>query len=62
MGIVGTHPGSLRKSGTQRTYGIRNLEECTEDGREDRGRRAGSEQRKVFGLEDGPPVFCKCCI
>jgi len=30
MGIVGTPPGSLRKSGNCRTYGIRNLEECTE--------------------------------
>jgi len=33
MGIVGTHPGSFRKSGKQRGYGIRNLEEGTEDGR-----------------------------
>src|SRR5712672_3154913 len=32
MGIVGTHPGSFRKSGKQRRYGIRNLEEHTEDG------------------------------
>jgi len=27
-GNVGIHPGSFRKSGKQRTYGIRNLEEC----------------------------------
>jgi hypothetical protein len=33
MGIVGIHPGSFRKSGKCRTYRIRNLEECTEDGR-----------------------------
>src|SRR6266566_1748634 len=32
MGIVGTHPGSFRKNGKQRTYSIRNLEECMEDG------------------------------
>jgi hypothetical protein len=32
MGIVGIHPGSFRKSGKQRSYGIRNLEECTENG------------------------------
>ena len=32
MGIVGTHPGSFRKSGRQKTYTIRNLEECTENG------------------------------
>jgi len=31
MGIVGTHPGSFRKSGKHRTYGIRNLEEGTEN-------------------------------
>ena len=30
MGIVGIHPGSFRKSGKCRTYGIRNLEEYTE--------------------------------
>jgi len=30
MGIVGTHPGSFRKSGKRRTCGIRNLEEGTE--------------------------------
>ena len=34
LGIVGTHPGSFRKSGKQRGYGIRNLEEGTEDGRQ----------------------------
>ena len=33
LGIVGTHPGSFRKSSKQRTYRIRNLEECTENGR-----------------------------
>jgi hypothetical protein len=33
LGIVGTHPGSFRKSGKQRSCGIRNLEEDTEDGR-----------------------------
>jgi hypothetical protein len=33
MGIVGIHPGSFRKSGKQKTYSVRNLEECTEDGR-----------------------------
>ena len=33
MGIVGTHPGSFCKSGKQRAYRIRNLEEYTEDGR-----------------------------
>jgi hypothetical protein len=32
MGIVGVHPGSFRKSGKERTYGIRNLEECTDNG------------------------------
>src|SRR5207245_4863334 len=31
-------PGSFRKSGKCRTYGIRNLEECTESGRQDRQR------------------------
>ncbi len=34
MGIVGTHPGSFRKSGKQRSCGIWNLEEDTEDGRQ----------------------------
>jgi hypothetical protein len=33
LGIVSTHPGSFRKSGKQRSCGIRNLEEDTEDGR-----------------------------
>ena len=44
MGIVGIHTGSFRpveafgmqnshKSGKQRAYRIRNLEECTENGR-----------------------------
>jgi hypothetical protein len=32
MGIVGIHPGSFRKSGKCRAYGIRNLEEHREDG------------------------------
>src|SRR5882762_3364536 len=36
MGIVGTHLGSFRKSGKQRSCGIRNLEEDTEDGRQAR--------------------------
>ena len=40
-GIVGTHPGSFRKNGKQRTYRIRNLEEDTEDGR--RGSKVGEE-------------------
>ena len=31
MGIVGTHPGSFRKSGKQRSCGIRKMEEYTED-------------------------------
>jgi hypothetical protein len=31
MGIVGIHPGCFRKSGKQRTYRIRNLEEDTEN-------------------------------
>jgi hypothetical protein len=30
VGIVGTHAGSFRKSGKQRGYKIRNLEEDTE--------------------------------
>ena len=33
LGIVGTPPGSFRKSGKQRSCRIRNLEEDTEDGR-----------------------------
>jgi len=33
LGIVGTHPGSFRKSGKQRGYRIRNLEEDTENRR-----------------------------
>jgi len=33
MGIVGTHPGSFRKSGKYRSYRIPNLEEDTELGR-----------------------------
>src|SRR6266478_7007253 len=33
LGVVGTYPGSFRKSGKQRGCGIRNLEEDTEDGR-----------------------------
>ncbi len=36
LGIVGTHPGSFRKSGKQRGYGIRNLEEDTENRRLER--------------------------
>ena len=31
--LFGIHPGSFRKSGKQRSCGIRNLEEDTEDGR-----------------------------
>ncbi len=34
-GRIGIHPCTLRKSGKQKTCGIRNLEECTEDGRWD---------------------------
>jgi len=34
VGIVGTHPGSFRKSGKQRSCRIRNLEEDTEHGRQ----------------------------
>src|SRR5258708_38820376 len=43
LGIVGTHPGSFRKSGKQRGCGIRNLEVCTEDGR--RGSHRDTESR-----------------
>src|SRR5260370_41528174 len=49
MGIVGIYPSCFRKSGKYRTYGIRNLEECTEDGR----------LRKGIGIGRGPlPWFC----
>jgi hypothetical protein len=33
LGIQGTHPGGFRKSGKQRSCGIRNLEEDMKDGR-----------------------------
>jgi hypothetical protein len=33
LGIVGIRPGSSRKSGKERSYRIRNLEVCTENGR-----------------------------
>jgi hypothetical protein len=32
MGRIPPHPGCFRKSGKCRTYEIRNLEECTENG------------------------------
>jgi hypothetical protein len=35
MGRIPPHPGSFRKSGKQRTYGIRNLEEPTDLGRKE---------------------------
>ncbi len=40
VGIVGTHPGSFRKSGKQRSCRIRNLEEDTEDGRSGKEEKA----------------------
>jgi len=45
LGIVGTHPGSFRKSGKQRGCRIRNLEEGTENRRPQRW--------KVEGLQVG---------
>ena len=48
VGIVGTHPGSFRKSGKQRAYRIRNLEEDTEDGR---GRRMMRERVRELNAE-----------
>ena len=46
MGIVGIHPGCFRKSGKQRSCGIRNLEEDTEDGRRrnDGGKESDAER------------------
>ena len=41
--IVGTHPGSFRRSGKQRAYRIRNLEVCTEDGRRVNRERFGGD-------------------
>ena len=65
MGIVGTHPGSFRKSGKQWAYGIPNLEVHTEDGRRignTREREGGPRRGTGLWLEGCPPVFCKCCI
>src|SRR5207249_6153628 len=43
MGIVGTHPGSFRKSGKHRAYRIRNLEVCTQNGRSSCSFRRGGQ-------------------
>src|SRR5260370_24973 len=70
LGIVGTHPGSFRKSGKQRSCGIRNLEVRTENGRQgshrDAETRNGEEGRWLVSntwltiITTPPPVFCKC--
>jgi len=52
MGRVGIHPGSFRKSGKQRGYGIRNLEEDTEDGRWT-DRRVEAEKEREMGAREG---------
>jgi hypothetical protein len=46
MGIVGTHPGSFRKSDKQRSCGIPNLEVCTEN------RREGFGMFRLAGISD----------
>jgi hypothetical protein len=53
MGIVGTHPGSFRKSGKEMTYRIRNLEEYTELCRNDLD-EAEHERRVLEGSLRGP--------
>ena len=45
LGIVGTHPGSFRKSGKQRGCRIRNLEEDTEDGMQRKYMRYRKQRR-----------------
>jgi hypothetical protein len=62
MGIVGTHPGSFRKSDNQRGCRIRNLEEHTEDKRgakwKWRSRRErGARKERGSWLKDVTPVF-----
>jgi hypothetical protein len=49
MGIVGTHPGSFRKSGKQRSCRIPNLEVCTEN------RRQGFGMFRLVGIS-APPI------
>jgi hypothetical protein len=50
-GILGTHPGSFRKSGKQRGYGIRNLEEGY--GRwETRGNTGGKEWESLLAFSE----------
>ncbi len=51
LGIVGTHPGSFRKSGKQRSCRIRNLEEDTEHGRG--GKRGKDGSSKAYGIGGG---------
>ena len=69
MGIVGTHPGSFRKSGKQRAYKIRNLEECTENGRCfvrsacNRGTQMGAKVlQELKGQRDGQAWLAGTCI
>jgi len=45
LGIVGTHAGSFRKSGKQRSCRIRNLEEDTEDGTQRKYMRYRKQRR-----------------
>ena len=46
--MFGVHPGSFRKSGKQKAYRIRNLEEDTEDGRY-RNTRMGEDGQSKRG-------------
>jgi len=48
MGRIPPHPGCFRMSGNQRTYGIRNLEEGTEDGRSRKGIGIGGAPHPRF--------------
>jgi len=68
MGRIPPHPRCFRKSCKQRDCRIRNLEECTEDGRRSgshRGSEAprgveestGKKKEKSFWLEGGTPCF-----
>src|SRR5712664_1528082 len=68
MGRIPPHPRCFRMSCKQRSCRIRNLEECTEDGRRSgshRGSEAprgveestGKKKEKSFWLEGGTPCF-----
>jgi hypothetical protein len=53
MGRIPPYPRCFRKSGKERTYGLRNLEECTENGRR-------AKDLNVEGIDETPAPYGFC--